>query len=109
VASRLEGHLTADEAHVQLELNHGGPLAMKGVINAKELRASLPSVVKRVRGGERITVIYRSRPAFQIVPLDTLRVADSPLDADPLFRAEAVGRSQDGGSAAEHDAVLYRS
>jgi prevent-host-death family protein len=80
---------------------------MKGAINAKELRASLPSVVKRVRGGERITVIYRSRPAFQIVPLDALRLADSPLEADPLFRAEAVGRSRDGGSAAEHDAVLY--
>jgi len=48
--------------------------AMKGAIDAKELRASLPSVVKRVRGGERITVIC----------------------------------SRDGGSAAEHDAVLYR-
>jgi prevent-host-death family protein len=79
-----------------------------GAINAKELRASLPSVVKRVRGGERITVIYRSRPAFQIVPLESLGVADSPLEADPLFRAEAVGRSHDGRSAAEHDAVLYR-
>jgi antitoxin (DNA-binding transcriptional repressor) of toxin-antitoxin stability system len=33
-------------------------------------------VVKRVRGGERITVIYRSRPAFQIVPLDTALTTD---------------------------------
>jgi prevent-host-death family protein len=82
---------------------------MRGAINAKELRASLPSVVRRVRGGERITVIYRSRPAFQIVPLDSVRAADSPLEADPLFRAEAVGRSRDGRSAAEHDAVLYGS
>ena len=81
---------------------------MKGVINAKELRASLPSVVKRVRGGERITVIYRSRPAFQIVPLESVRVSDSPLETDPLFRAEAVGRSRDGRPAAEHDALLYR-
>jgi prevent-host-death family protein len=80
---------------------------MKGVINAKELRASLPSVVRRVRGGERITVIYRSRPAFQIVPLESVRVDDSPLEADPLFRAEAVGRSSDGRSAAEHDSLLY--
>ena len=82
---------------------------MKRAINVKELRASLPSVVRRVRGGERITVIYRSRPAFQIVPLEGVRPSDSPLETDPLFRAEAVGRSRDGRSAAEHDAVLYAS
>lgn len=82
---------------------------MKGAINAKELRASLPSVVRRVRGGERIMVIYRSRPAFRIVPVDDAGTPDGPLDADPLYRAEAVGRSRDGRSAAEHDAMLYRS
>lgn len=82
---------------------------MKGAINAKELRASLPSVVRRVRAGERITVIYRSRPAFRIVPVEDTGALDGPLDADPLFRAEAVGRSSDGRLAAEHDAVLYRS
>ena len=38
-------------------------------INAKRLRASLPDVVERVRKGTRFTVIYRSRPAFQIVPV----------------------------------------
>jgi prevent-host-death family protein len=80
---------------------------MKGAINVKELRASLPSVVRRVRGGERITVIYRSRPAFQIVPLESVRAFESPLETDPLFRAEAVGRSRDGRSAADHDASLY--
>ena len=42
---------------------------MKSAMNAKELRGSLPSVVKRVSRGERITVLYRSRPAFQIVPV----------------------------------------
>jgi antitoxin (DNA-binding transcriptional repressor) of toxin-antitoxin stability system len=65
--------------------------------------------VRRVRGGERITVIYRSRPAFQIVPLDSVRTSDSPLEGDPLFEAEAVGRSRDGLSAAELDASLYGS
>ena len=82
---------------------------MKSVINAKELRGSLPSVVRRVRGGERITVLYRSRPAFMIVPVESVRASDSPLEADPLFRAEAVGRSRDGRSAADHDASLYGS
>ncbi len=41
---------------------------MRGVINAAELRGSLLGVLRRVRGGERITVIYRKRPAFRIVP-----------------------------------------
>ncbi len=80
---------------------------MSKPINAKELRASLPSVVRRVRAGEKITVLYRSRPAFRIVPVDDPGTTDGPLEEDPLFRAEAVGRSRDGRSAAEHDAVLY--
>ena len=82
---------------------------MSGTINAKELRASLPSVVRRVRGGERITVIYRSRPAFRIVPVEDSGTPHGPLEEDPLFRAEAVGRSRDGRSAAEHDAIVYGS
>ncbi len=82
---------------------------MKGAINVKQLRASLPSVVRRVRGGERITVIYRSRPAFQIVPLESAPLVVSSREADPLFRAKALGRSRDGRSAADHDAVLSES
>ena len=76
-------------------------------INAKRLRASLPDVVERVRKGTRFTVIYRSRPAFQIVPVND---ADQPLVRladDPLYRARPVGRSTDGRRAADHDALLY--
>jgi antitoxin (DNA-binding transcriptional repressor) of toxin-antitoxin stability system len=75
-------------------------------INAKRLRASLPEVVERVRKGTRFTVIYRSRPAFQIVPV-TGEEPVGPLADDPLYRAEAVGRSRDGATAAEHDRLLY--
>jgi prevent-host-death family protein len=39
-------------------------------INAKRLWSTLPDVVERVRKGTRFTVISRSRPAFQIVPVD---------------------------------------
>lgn len=81
---------------------------MKDTINAKQLRASLPRLVERVRRGERFTVLYRSRPAFRIVPVDAADGEPSPLDTDPLFRAEAVGRSTDGRSADDHDALLYR-
>jgi hypothetical protein len=43
------------------------------------------------------------------VPVEDTGTPDGPLDEDPLFRAEAVGRSRDGRSAAEHDAILYGS
>jgi antitoxin (DNA-binding transcriptional repressor) of toxin-antitoxin stability system len=76
-------------------------------INAKRLRASLPDVVQRVRKGTRFTVIYRSRPAFQIVPVNEAEQAPVALMDDPLYRAQAVGRSSDGRTAADHDAVLY--
>lgn len=78
-------------------------------INVKQLRASLPAVVRRVRAGEKITVLYRSRPAFRIVPVEDAGALVGALEDDSLFRAEALGRSRDGRSAAEHDAVLYGS
>ena len=80
---------------------------MNESINAKQLRGSLPAVVERVRKGTRFTVIYRSRPAFQIVPVTDRERLPSSLDDDPLYRARPVGRSGDGLAAAEHDAVLY--
>jgi antitoxin (DNA-binding transcriptional repressor) of toxin-antitoxin stability system len=81
---------------------------MNILINAKELRASLPKLVARVRKGARFTVLYRSRPAFQIVPVDEAEAPRTALAADPLYRAPAVGRSTDGRTAADHDESLYR-
>ena len=77
-------------------------------INAKRLRATLPDVVERVRKGTRFTVIYRSRPAFQIVPMNDSGVVRAALADDPLYRAQAVGSSSDGHTAEDHDAILYR-
>lgn len=76
-------------------------------INAKRLRSSLPGVVERVRKGARFTVIYRSRPAFQIVPVNETDQVPVSLADDPLYRARAVGRSSDRRTAADHDTVLY--
>ena len=76
-------------------------------INAKRLRGSLPDVVKRVRRGTRFTVIYRSQPAFQIVPVDETEQPTVGLAEDPLYRAGPVGRSRDGRTAANHDSLLY--
>jgi antitoxin (DNA-binding transcriptional repressor) of toxin-antitoxin stability system len=80
---------------------------MNVVINAKELRATLPDVVAKVRRGARFTVLYRSRPAFQVVPVDAAGEPEDSLQTDPLYRARPVGRSTDRRSAADHDAVLY--
>ena len=76
-------------------------------INAKALRASLPDVVRRVQKGARFTVIYRSRPAFQIVPLGEAEQEPVPLDEDPLYEAGPGGASNDGRGSAAHDDVLY--
>jgi len=82
---------------------------MNLTINAKELRASLPKLVERVRQGARFTVLYRSRRAFQIVPVDDLDAPRGALKSDSLYRAKAVGRSVDTRAAADHDALLYGS
>lgn len=80
---------------------------MNITINAKQLRASLPKLVESVRRGARYTVIYRSRRAFQIVPVDEVDSPRSALQEDPLYRSKALGRSKDGKTSADHDAILY--
>ena len=79
---------------------------MDTTINAKHLRATLPDVVSRVRKGARFTVLYRSRPAFRIVPVDGDAVPGTDLAEDALYRARPVGRSRDGQTSADHDAQL---
>lgn len=80
---------------------------MTSAINAKTLRASLPEVVRRVKRGDRFTVIYRSRPAFQIVPVDDHDLAADLAEQDSLYRAPAVGRSSGARPASDHDDDLY--
>jgi len=80
---------------------------MQKTINTKELRASLPAIVEGIKRGERFTVLYRSRPAFRIVPLDDVERVICPLSKDPLYGAGALGGYMDGSSAADHDAILY--
>lgn len=80
---------------------------MKNVLNVKELRSSLPEIIKRVRQGDRFTIFYRSKPAFRIVPVDAEEDITLPLSEDPLYQAPPVGRSSDGLTACDHDIVLY--
>ena len=96
--------LTAVAHRGQLKLNFE---VIVSTINAKTLRAHLPAVVARVRKGARYTVLYRSRPAFRIVPIDDDGTPVGALTDDPLYQADAVGASGDGRTSADHDAVLY--
>jgi len=80
---------------------------MQHIINTKELRSSLPKIVEGVRKGEKYTVLYRSRPAFRIVPIEEECEITSPLANDPLYQAIAIGESSDGLSGADHDTLLY--
>ncbi len=80
---------------------------MQKTINIKELRASMPQIVEGVKRGERFTVLYRSRPAFRIVPLDDADRVTYPLSKDPLYNAGGIGESSDGLTAGDHDTVLY--
>lgn len=63
-------------------------------------------IVERVRKGEDFTVFHRSHPVFRIVPVPGA-VEFGNIEDDPLYKAEAVGRSKDGLTAADHDRILY--
>ena len=80
---------------------------MTKTINAKQLREQLGEIVSEVRQGSRFTVLYRSRPAFDIVPIGESNLGTGELESDSLFGAEPVGASSSGDAARNHDAVLY--
>lgn len=80
---------------------------MSETINAKHLRAHLGEIVDQVRRGGRFTVVYRSRPAFDIVPVGQAADEPSVLEEDPLYQARPVGASEAGDAARRHDEALY--
>ena len=85
---------------------------MKGAvetINTKQLRTGLGNIIERVRRGASFLVLYRSRPAFQIVPPTDRPGSLSSGGSDPIYRAGALGQSKDGLRASDHDRVLYRA
>ena len=81
---------------------------MPETISAKQLRERLQDVVEKVRRGERFTVLYRSRPAFDIIPVGSPPLDGVPLESDLLYEAPPVGASKSGDAAVRHDEVLYR-
>ena len=81
---------------------------MPEMISAKQLRERLQDVVEKVKHGGRFTVLYRSHPAFDIVPVGNPPLERTPLESDSLYQATPVGSSESEDAAARHDEVLYR-
>jgi prevent-host-death family protein len=79
---------------------------MEHIINIKELRASLPDIIKRVHQGDNYIVLYRSRPAFRIMSVDNEEALTIPVSDDPIYGATAVGTSTAGISASKHALMM---
>lgn len=79
---------------------------MPSTINIKTLRCHMGRIVDRVQRGEDFVVLYRSRPAFRIVPVKGAFTHGSG-EGDSLYEAEAVGTSSDEVQAAGRDRVPY--
>jgi antitoxin (DNA-binding transcriptional repressor) of toxin-antitoxin stability system len=79
---------------------------MNTVITAKQMLDSLPEIIRKVGKGGHFTVLYRGRPAFQVLPLGAPTIPTDDPVRDSLYQAKAVGRSRDGKGAADHDLVL---
>jgi len=80
---------------------------MRRAIRVITLRKDFAGIVERLRKGDRFTVFYRDRPAFQIIPVGPKELEAGALEDDSLYRAEAVGSSTDGLTSVDHDSVLY--
>lgn len=78
------------------------------LINVKELRNTMAEIIEGARRGRKYTVLYRSRPAFRIVPADDQTPArDIDFEQDPLYRISALGSSAEGNLAEKHDEIIY--
>lgn len=78
------------------------------IINAKELRNALRNIVQGAKRGQRYTVLYRSYPAFRIIPVDDVSASRKiDLASDPLYKAGPLGRTDDGDLADNHDEIIY--
>jgi hypothetical protein len=77
------------------------------MINAKQLRLTLPKIVKKIQNGSSFTVLYRSKPAFRMIGMDDASVELSPFKSDSLYKAGAVGKSSERNLSVNHDQILY--
>ncbi len=62
-------------------------------IGAKQLRDELGGIVRRVQRGETIQVMYRSKPAFTISPIQSARRAYRPGSKEAMRSFVARARA----------------
>ena len=79
---------------------------MNPLINAKDLQASLPAIVEKVRRGACFIVLYQGRPAFQILPVTPVFKPTGDLARDLLYEAKTVSCSAKERSATKPDPLL---
>jgi antitoxin (DNA-binding transcriptional repressor) of toxin-antitoxin stability system len=77
------------------------------IINTKQLRTGMGTVIRRVGEGRSFLVLHRSKPVFRLVPHDGPQTVTAPLEHDPVFTMGALGRCKDGLDSSSHDKVLY--
>lgn len=77
------------------------------ILNTKELRNKFSEIVKRTKRGEQFTILYRSKPAFRIVPVMPKADEHIKVKKDSLYKMTALGATKDGLTAADHNSVLY--
>jgi len=77
------------------------------ILNTKELRTHLSEIVNRTKHGEQFMVLYRSKPAFRIIPVTPKADERNKIKEDSLYTMTALGASKDGMTSADHDSVLY--
>lgn len=53
------------------------------------------------------SILYRSHPAFQIIPIDASLKKQTPLEEDPLYHTKPLIASGHPGAAEKHDSYLY--
>lgn len=76
-------------------------------IDFERLLVELPRIVEEVGRGSRFTVLYRGRPAFDIVAPGEGPACVGEVPVDSLHGAPSVGSSKTGQVAARHDEILY--
>jgi antitoxin (DNA-binding transcriptional repressor) of toxin-antitoxin stability system len=76
-------------------------------IDAETLPGELQQLFERAHHGEQFTILHHHRPICQIVPIARSERELGRLEDDPLYGAPALGRTTDGKTAADHDAILY--
>lgn len=77
------------------------------IINTKQLRTGMGTLIRRVGEGRSFLVLHRSKPVFRVIPHDNPGRQMPPLDKDPVFALGALGKSTDGLDSKDHDRLLY--